>query len=100
LAAATTGQVFTGRKALQLGLIDQTGILEDAIDMAKEMSHSQGAAVIMYKRPYGYEGSIYASSKVPLPHDQSPTPPLYVNLNVPGLSDPLPTGFYYLAMGW
>jgi protease-4 len=100
VAAVTTGQVFTGRDALKLGLIDQTGILEDAIDVAKDMSHAPNAAVVMYKRPYGYEGSIYASSKLPVPHDQSPTQPFNVNLNVPGLSDPLPTGFYYLATGW
>jgi protease-4 len=100
LAAVTTGQVFTGRNAVKLGLIDQTGILEDAIQLAKDKSHAPGAAVIMYKRPYGYEGSIYASSKLPLPHDQAPGQPFTVNLNVPGLSDPLPTGFYYLAAGW
>jgi protease-4 len=98
--AVTTGQVFTGRKALELHLIDKTGILEDAIDLAKNMSGAKDAAVIMYKRPYGYEGSIYASSHVPLPHDQSNPEPFAVNLNVPGLSDPLPTGFYYLATGW
>jgi protease-4 len=100
LAAVTTGQVFTGRTALKNGLIDQTGILEDAIDLAKTMSHAPNAAVIMYKRPYGYEGSIYASSNLALPHDQSVSQPFNVNLNVPGLSDPLPTGFYYLATGW
>jgi protease-4 len=100
LAAVTTGQVFTGRTAVKLGLIDQTGILEDAIKLAKDMSHAPDAAVIMYKRPYGYEGSIYASSRLPMPHDQTLGQPFTVNLNVPGLSDPLPTGFYYLAAGW
>ncbi len=90
LSTATDGRVFSGQQALELGLVDRLGTLEDAIDLAKEKSRSPGAAVVMYKRPYGYQGSIYASA---------PTPPPQANvlqLQLPDADLFLPRGFYYL----
>jgi hypothetical protein len=46
--------------------------------------------VVMYKRPYGYSGSIYASAPIDPPRANVTT------LNLPGVTDTLPTGFYYL----
>ena len=48
-----------------------------------------GAKVIMYKRPYGYSGSLYASQDLP------PMQAGAINLPVPE-SVALPNGFYYL----
>jgi len=45
----------------------------------------------MYKRPYGYSGSIYASADTPVPQSSNVT-----QLEIPGASHFLPTGFYYL----
>src|SRR5688572_14833382 len=56
LAAVTDGRVFTGTRAVELKLADQAGLLPDAIKLAKELSKSPTAKVIMYKRPYGYTG--------------------------------------------
>jgi hypothetical protein len=46
--------------------------------------------VIMYRRPYGYSGSIYASSTVPAPKAGGNT------IDVPGAAGFVPAGFYYL----
>ncbi|HEY8666707.1 MAG TPA: signal peptide peptidase SppA [Tepidisphaeraceae bacterium] len=85
-----SGRVYSGARAVELGLADQTGLLEDAIALARELSHSPTARVIQYKRPFGYRGSIYASEDVPPPQANS------FNVNIPSLKDVLPTGFYYL----
>ena len=88
--AATDGRVFSGVKAVELGLADRAGLLDDAIDEAKSLSGAHNARVILYKRPYGYTGSIYASGSTQPPETN------VMQLKVPGLNDPLPAGFYYL----
>ena len=94
LAEVSDGRVFSGERAVILGLADRTGLLDDAVDYAKELAGTPGARVVMYKRPYGYTGTIYAKS-------ENPTPRAEGNVNVFQLSLPpmksmLPTGFYYL----
>jgi protease-4 len=88
----TDGRVFSGADAQKHGLIDETGLLEDAIDAARKLADAPSAKVIMYKRPYGYRGSIYAETNVPEPQA--------TNANVTKLELPggplLPGGFYYL----
>ncbi|HLF76874.1 MAG TPA: signal peptide peptidase SppA [Dehalococcoidia bacterium] len=39
--AVATGEIFTARKAKDLGLVDELGDLERAIDLAAELGHSQ-----------------------------------------------------------
>jgi ClpP class serine protease len=90
-----SGRVFSGARAVELGLADQAGRLDDAIVMAKQMGKASGAKVIMYKRPYGYGGSIYASGEF------APEPKAQPNANILQLELPnsrlfLPHGFYYL----
>ena len=88
----TDGRVFSGTRAKELGLIDDVGLLEDAIETARKMAHAPGAKAVMYKRPFGYRGSIYATADAP--------PPQASNQNVTKLELPggpwLPSGFYYL----
>jgi protease IV len=86
----TDGRVFSGTRAVELGLADQTGYLNDAIDLARQMIGAKKGEVIMYKRPYGYSGSIYA--EMPLPQ---PTAGNQMNLKLP-MGNVLPDGFYYL----
>ncbi len=91
---ATDGRVFSGQKAMEMGLVDEVGLLEDAIKMARRMTKSPGAAVVMYKRPYGYRGSIYADASVPQPRANADV----LRLELPG-SDGFPmltNGFYFL----
>jgi protease-4 len=63
----TDGRVFSGDEAQQLGLVDQTGILDDAIQLARDMSHSPNAEVVAYRHPAGSSGSIYALNSAPEP---------------------------------
>jgi len=88
----TDGRVFSGTRAVELGLADRTGLLDDAIDEAKKLAYAQNAKVVIYRRPYGYSGSIYAQSDVPQPTAN------ITELKIPGLHDPLPSGFYYVWM--
>lgn len=54
------GRVFTGEDAVRFGLVDMLGGLEDAIDLAKSLAGIKDAHIVMYHRPWGYKGSIYA----------------------------------------
>jgi protease-4 len=87
----TDGRVFSGEKAQGLGLVDQVGRLDDALDIARQMSGSPDASVVMYKRPYGFSGSIYADDFVPNPKSSDD-----INLRLPLAQELLPSGFYYL----
>jgi protease-4 len=93
-ARATDGRVFSGNEALELGLVDRVGMLEDAIALAQRMGHARGAKVILYKRPFGYSGSIYAQSTTPPP--QARAGATIVNLGLPESGLLLERGFYYL----
>ncbi len=44
------GRIFTGSQAVENGLVDQLGYIEDTIAVAKEMSGLEEAKVIRYKR--------------------------------------------------
>ncbi len=89
-ATVTDGRVFSGTKAVALGLADQTGLLEDAIDLCKKQAGVPNAKVVTFRRPYAYNGSIYASTAIQAPQSN------VLQLQLPGESSFLPTGFYYL----
>jgi protease-4 len=95
-AGVYSGRVFSGERAVELGLADQAGRLEDAIKLARKMGKAKGAKVIMYRRPYGYGGSIYASADVPAPRADSRGGPAVLRLELPESRAMLPGGFYYL----
>jgi protease-4 len=90
MATATDGRVFSGIQAMELGLVDETGMLQDAIKRARQMAKAPRATVVMYKRPFGFKGSIYASGPTPQ------SPPNVLQLELPGAGAMLPTGFYYM----
>jgi protease-4 len=90
IRTATDGRVFSGQQALATGLVDRVGLLEDAIKLARRAGDAPGAKPIMYKRPYGYSGSIYASAPAPPPRAN------VTHLHIPGSDAFLPSGFYYL----
>ncbi len=86
----TDGRVYSGAAAAQLGLVDQVGLLDDAIDLAKSLAHAPDASVVAYRRPYGYGGSIYAVDDVPPPRADA------LKLQLPDAATFLPAGFYYM----
>ena len=52
---ATTGQVFNAKQALDLGLVDKLGFLEDAVDRAIQLANlkQDDVRVISYSQPRG-----------------------------------------------
>lgn len=90
LRTATDGRVFSGQQALAMGLVDRVGLLEDAIKLARDLGDAPGARPIMYRRPYGFSGSIYASAPIDPPRAN------VTQLQLPGTDSFLPGGFYYL----
>jgi len=89
-ALVSDGRVFSGTRSVEIGLADQTGLLEDAIDLCRSMAHAPGAKVVTFRRPYAYNGSIYANSSIPAPQTN------VLQLQLPGERSLLPSGFYYL----
>ena len=91
IARVSDGRVFSGAQAKALGLVDQLGILEDAIDAARELGNARDGRAIMYRKPFGPGGSVYANADAPVPQ-ANPT----LQLPIPPTEMSLPTGFYYL----
>ncbi len=56
------GRVLTGPQAVQSGLVDQIGYLEDGIAVAKHLAGLTDARVVMYVRPGAYKHNIYSQA--------------------------------------
>ena len=83
------GRIFSANQALEAGLIDQIGHLDEALDEAQKMAGLTESQVVVYHRPSEYQNNIYSrppSTSVPM-----------VDIDVLTFAhDRLPTGFYYL----
>ncbi|MHC4266836.1 MAG: signal peptide peptidase SppA [Planctomycetota bacterium] len=55
------GRIYTGKQALDNGLIDQLGYIDDAITLAKEIAGIHEAKIIKYKKMFNL-AEIFASS--------------------------------------
>jgi protease IV len=88
---AADGRVYTAKQALDLGLVDQIGYLEDAVDVAKTEAGLSEARVVTYVRPGSYRDNIYSQ----FPRGGSPTVNL-VNLDLHSLVQPGVPRFMYL----
>jgi protease IV len=62
LRKAADGRIYTAGQALQAGLIDATGYLDDVIRGMRESIGDEKARVISYYRAGNYKGSIYAGA--------------------------------------
>jgi len=60
LALIADGRVLTGPQAVQAGLIDQTGYLDDGIAAARQLAGIADARVVTYARPDAYTHNIYS----------------------------------------
>ncbi len=65
LATLADGRVYTSDQALEAGLIDRIGTLRDAIGVAKQRAGITRAHAILYSRPLGWKGTVYAESSGP-----------------------------------
>ena len=70
-AAVTDGRIVTAGQALQTGLIDRIGYLDDAISTAKQRAGLTEARVILYRRGNEFSENIYSKAS---------TAPAQVNL--------------------
>lgn len=71
LDALATGQVFTTNQALENGLVDREGFIEEAIDRAIELAQldREQVEVIQYQRPFGlFDGLLlFGEAEAPPP---------------------------------
>jgi protease-4 len=100
--AAFDGRVMTGRQAQEIGLVDEICQLPETLDRTRRLIGERKARVVMYRRPYGYRGSIYARSAElsPRAEGDSADPAAWVGRLpiVNEVSQVLQPGFYYLWM--
>jgi protease-4 len=59
MAELSDGRVFTAEQALEQGLIDKVGYLDDGIKWAKEMVGVKKSRVVIYNRPSSYMPNAY-----------------------------------------
>ncbi len=55
------GRVYTGRQALEVGLVDKLGFLSEAVKQAKAAAKIGKVKVVMYHRPLGYRANMYSA---------------------------------------
>lgn len=72
------GRVYTANQALEAGLIDRIGTLDEAIESAKERAGIEAAHVVMYRRPLVWAPNLYART----PGQGMPTVNIF-NINLP-----------------
>jgi protease-4 len=63
--ALADGRIYTAQQARALGLVDQVGYVEEAVEVAKRAAKQGEARVIMYHRPREYRSNIYSGADVP-----------------------------------
>lgn len=64
VATLADGRIYTADQALDNGLIDQIGYLDDVIDEVKKMVGLEKARVVIYHLPYAYTENIYSSTPI------------------------------------
>jgi protease-4 len=86
---AFDGRVFTASQALERGLIDQLGYLEDALARARELARKPQAATVLFHRKGDPAHSVYdATPSTPLPSE-------FIPASIPGIErSRLPTFLY------
>ncbi len=87
------GRVYTGSQAVEAGLVDSLGYMDDAVTAAMELAGIQRAKLVIYHRPMGYKPHAYASAS-----GQGVQMNL-LNINVPDLNILTQPQFLYLWTG-
>ena len=95
LAEISTARIYLAPKALELGLIDKIGYLDDAISETKKLAGlSQDARIVIYRRTQYPNDNLYNTSV----DRQGGQGLSLIDLNLPESISPLNTGFYYIWM--
>ena len=93
VAQISTARVYLANEALELGLVDEIGYLENAVRQAKKLAGlAEDAKVVVYRRTEYPDDNIYNTStryggdgKLSL-----------ISMELPGSLNHIQTGFYYL----
>ncbi|MCP4369655.1 MAG: signal peptide peptidase SppA, partial [Deltaproteobacteria bacterium] len=95
LAKISAAQIYLAPKALELGLIDKIGYLEDAIIKTIKLAGlTQDARIVIYRRTHYPNDNLY-NTAVNRQGGQSLS---LIDLNLPESASILDTGFYYIWM--
>jgi len=89
VTAVADGRILTAQEALETGLIDRIGYLDEAIAEAKQLAGTPDAKVIRYRRAFGL-GDIFTSQL------EGWDAPRTVTVRVAGLPGPRTARFLYM----
>lgn len=67
VAALADGRVYTAPQALENGLIDHIGTMDDAVNRAKALAGISTARVVAYRQPYRHVANYYAAQPTGAP---------------------------------
>jgi len=95
------GRVYTARQALDLGLIDRIGTLDNTVELLKMRLSVPNVRLVTYGRETGYYPNIYAStppapSAAPSPFNRGSGDINIVNVELPSWLRTHPARFMYL----
>ncbi len=76
------GRIYLGQQALDNGLIDKVGYIEDALDMAMKDARIKDAKVLLYTHSRKGELNMYSNNLAKAPEIKSPYPDLETILNM------------------
>ncbi len=92
IAEIATARIYLASEALELGLVDEIGYLENAVLQAKKLAQlPEDAKVVVYRRTEYPDDNIYNTSTRYGGGDVS-----LISLKLPGSLGYIRTGFYYL----
>ena len=88
-----TARVYLSDEALQHGLVDKVGYLDEAISKAANLAGlAEDAKVVVYRRTQYADDNLYNSATTQYANSEL----ALINLNLPNSMASLNTGFYYL----
>jgi protease-4 len=92
VAQISTARVYLANEALELGLVDEIGYLENAIRQAKKLAGlAEDAKVVVYRRTEYPDDNIYNTST-----SFGGAKASLISMELPGSLNHIQTGFYYL----
>lgn len=93
METVASARLFLAPEAKALGLVDQIGYLDDALNAARELANlPEDARVVIYRRIEYPDDTIYNSAATRFPGPSGPV----VHFSVPESLVPPAPGFYYL----
>ena len=87
------GRIYTGAQAKQNGLVDDLGYMADAFELAKVLSKTTRARMVIYHRPYGYKANVYSAAAAGAPQIN------LINISADSLLESSRPRFMYLWTG-